>query len=536
MDKGMLEIISARVPKINPDIARGIATIQVPQSEEYIDRDLRASSEQFPEGLEYVGYEICTTDEEVRELMKPRGEKIYVELSRTDMYLVKYKFKYNGVEIEPRPVYLPYVLEAGIMHIRGTPYSVSPVIADVALSVTEDGLFAPLSMAKVQFMRLPNHINVNGDALNTSVAHSNLYRRSSKSKAVKLGKKARSSTLIHYMLCKYGFTQLFEQFFNAHGLVVGYPDKVHQMAYPPEQFAIVNTATAPGFPPPGNRDKNYRPSDIRVAVPIHQMGRADVADALGGFFYVVDQFPERVKPEHVENPRLWQRLMGHVIFGDEYGEGELMGLMQDHLESLDGYVNYQSRRTLHQGNVMVDDIYQLFGYVITNMPEMILNSSTTVASMYGKRLMVVRYLLSSISYAIYKLMFRLRVQAKKKKGRLTEREVVDTMRKGLHRDLITTVTSHHSEVTPVSSPGDNMFFKITSNLVLQESTDSSRGRSGGGSLEDRSKWMHASIIEVASYAAMGKSEPTGRTKINPCLRLSPRGDVERHPEHIRLLD
>lgn len=533
MDIGLLDIIEDGTPRINDDLASGVATLQLHDAEAYVDRDLRASSEQFPPGLVYEGYKRCTFQEEYQELMRKR-DTIYIELAQSDFFMVKYLFSYHGQMLEPRFMYLPFSEEANLHRIRGTPYMLSPVLADIAISVTLEGLFVPLSLAKVQFMRLTHHFRLDGEAKTVYVAHSNLYRRSKKSKAVKLNSNSKCSTLVHYMLCTRGLQEVMADFFNCPGVVAGYAEEINAQNYPASEWAIISSAMTLGNPPVGNRNKQYIPSKLCLAVPRASL-TSTVLDALGAVFYVIDQFPERVKPDYVEHPRLWQSLMGHVLFGDEVSENERYSLVQTHLEGLDAYVNFQSRRTLHQGNVLVDDIYELFGYVIAKMPEMIINASTTVASLYDKRLMILRYLLSNISYAIYKLMFRLRVQANKKKDRLSVNDILDSMRKGLHRDLIASVTGNHTEVTPVSSPGDNKVFKITGNMVLQEDTDTSRKR-GTGSLEDPSKFLHASVVEVASYCAMSKNEPTGRNKPNMFMHTSPRHDVLRNPQHVELLD
>lgn len=533
MNKQMLDIIAGGTPPINPDIANGIAVMQVPTCEAYIDRDLRASSEQFPPGLVYVGCRRCTPMEEYR-LLHQKKEKNYVELSRSDMYLVECKFEWQGKPIESRYFYLPYVGEAGIMHIRGTPYMVSPVIGDVAVSVTRGGLFAWLGLTKVQFYRMNYHMYVDGVSFGTSVAYSNLYHQSSKSKAVKVGKNSLRPTLVHYMLCRMGLTELMTKYFGCSEIKVGYEDTINHDVLNLDDWTIVSSAGHGGWQSMARLPKDYVRTGLRIAIRREEI-TADMLDALCGVFYVIDTYSDQVKVEYVENPHTWQRLMARIIFGDNMNEGERMILLRDHLISVDGYVNYQSRRTLHQGKIMVDNIHEFFAWVVREMPFLISTAPTEVASLYGKRLMVVRYLLKDISRSIYLLMFRLRAQYNKK-GRLSEKEIRDAMRKGLLRDRITVVNVGHAEVTTVSSPGDNKIFKITSTAVLQENTDSPRGKGGGGSLNDPSKFMHVSVIEFGSYAAMGKNEPTGRGKLGTHAITNARGDLERNPKFINLLE
>lgn len=530
MNNQLLEIMGLGTPPINPDIANGIATIQVRGAEAYIDRDLRASSEQFPEGLRYLGYRRCTPMEEYK-LLHQKKEKNYVELSRSDMYLIECMFEYQGKPIESRYFYLPYVGEAGIMHIRGTPYSVSPVIGDVAVSVTRGGLFAWLGLTKVQFYRISYHMAVDTASFSTSVAYSNLYHQSSKSKAAKVGKNSLRPTLVHYMLCRMGLTEMMVKYFKCSKILVGYEDTLSSQTLDPNEWAICSSIGLGGNT---RRPAGWVNSGLRIAIPRDEI-TADMLDALTAVYYIIDTYPDQVSAEYVETPHMWQRLMGRIIFGDSMNEGERMILLREHLISIDGYVNYQSRRTLHQGKIMVEDIHEFFAWAIREMPFLISTAPTEVSSLYGKRLMIVRYLLKDISRSIYLLMFRLRAQYNKK-GRLSEKEIRDAMRKGLLRDRITVVNVGHAEVTTVSSPGDNKIFKITSTAVLQENTDSPRGKGGGGSLNDPSKFMHVSVAEFCSYCAMGKNEPTGRGKLGTHAITNSRGDLIRNDKYKPLLE
>ena len=526
----LMAIMAKGTPPINPDIANGIATIQVRTAEAYIDRDLRASSEQFPEGLSYEGLRRCTAMEEYK-LLHQKKEKNYVELSRSDMYLVEAKFSLHGRPMESRYFYLPFVGEAGIMHIRGTPYVLNPVIGDVAVSITRGGLFAWLGLTKVQFYRMNYHFFADGSTLGGSVAHSNLYHRSSKSKAAKVGKNSLRSTLVHYMLCRMGLTELMTKHFGCTEIQIGSQDDPAFNQIDRDQWMVCTSGGMGGLL---RGKQEYQHSRIYMAVPRATV-TADMIDAITGVFYVIDTYPDQATTQYVENPHMWQRLMGRIIFGDAMNEGERMILLREHLISIDGYVNYQSRRTLHQGGIMVDNIHQFFAWVVRELPFLIASAPTEVASLYGKRLMIVRYLLKDISRSIYLLMFRLRAQFNKK-GRLSEKEIRDAMRKGLLRDRITVVNVGHAEVTTVSSPGDNKIFKLTSTAVLQENTDSPKGKGGGGSLNDPSKFIHTSVIEFCSYCAMGKNEPTGRGKLGTHAITNARGDLIRNTKYTNLME
>jgi len=55
-------------------------------------------------------------------------------------------------------------------------------------------------------------------------------------------------------------------------------------------------------------------------------------------------------------------------------------------------------------------------------------------------------------------------------------------------------------------------------------------------LNDPSKRLHVSVAEVGGYSNLPKSEPSGRSRLNPCVRIDDKGVVIRNPERIEMLD
>jgi hypothetical protein len=98
------------------------------------------------------------------------------------------------------------------------------------------------------------------------------------------------------------------------------------------------------------------------------------------------------------------------------------------------------------------------------------------------------------------------------------------------------MTKNHGEVSTISSPGDNKAFKITSILVPQSGSSRLGSRKDRAVINDPSKRLHVSVAEVGGYANLPKSEPSGRSRINPHLQVDVKGVVMRNPTHAALLD
>lgn len=529
MDKKLMDYIASKIPPFNPDIANGIAFKQIADADVYVEHDLRASAEHYRADISFVELKRLSPMEEYRAL-HPRKDKNFIELSKTDTYLCEAIHEYNGKPLDPRPIAIPFARRGGLMWNQGSEYMLSPVIEDPAVSVTRGGLFVWLGMTKANFSRFGYHIYIDGADYTANVTFSFLYHTGERSRAVKPGKNTPRPTLMHYIMCKYGFTEAMKKFFDVTDIVVGTDETITQDKYDPEHWCIIRASNGNS-----HRRKEIRdPSNIRIAL-LKAQATTAALDAICSFFYVVDLFPELVFHYDVEKPVMWKRLLGIIWFTEKYPEGDRMKWIDGHMVTIEGYINYQSRNNLRQGGIEVDDFFSFLGWVVKNLPTKVSTASGDVASLYGKRLTVTRYLLKDLSRAIYTLMYALNNRYENRRGRLSEREVKDIMRKGLPRDKILEASSGHAEVSTISFPGTCMIYDITSNAVLQENTDNAPGKHGGG-VNDVSKFMHSSVIAFCSYVAMGKNEPSGRGKLGMNTALGPRGELIQDPANKPELD
>lgn len=527
MDRLFDHIHNKHTPKLNRAVCDGVAVEHMRSIEGYIDRIIRCAEEGFPEGLKYIDYERCTPQEEYNEVTRKRNNRRSFDLSRSDVYMVRYHFSFDGEELFPLFLYLPFVSDGGLIRLRGSLYSISPVLADKAISVGQNSLFIPLTRDKLTFKRLIQHYYVNGKQENTYVIWSTVYHRSERSlrNAGKPTIKMESS-LAHYLFCKYGLTRTFAQFADAE-VVVGDETTITEQTHPQSEWFICSST---GIKPRGLARGAYTGSGIRLAVRTKEWSQT-VAGLVGGFFYIVDHFPERVLPEYVDNERLWKILLGHVIFASHVSEGKLAEDIETHMISLDEYIDRMARDNLADDGVYVTNVFELFAHVIETFAVRVMASGDDIGSMYGKRLTVLRYVSEPIIRGIFGFMYRLR-SAKKP---VTKEDIQKNL-KMIPTELILSINYEHGEVKPIASPSDNKIFNITSNVVPQTSSKSGARASTKSTLVDPSKFLHASIAEVGSFSHQPKSEPTGRSKLNPCVRTEPDGLIVRDPDKISLID
>lgn len=533
MDIRLFSQIQQSVPQFNPTVCNGLATVHMDKVEHYIDSIFKCAAMGFPEGLLYLGYQRCTPTEEYNVITTRRNNnKRTIEMTRSDVYLVKYMFSYQGEELKPRYMYLPFVGDAGMIKILGSTFNISPVLADRLISVGVDSLFIPLNRDRLTFKRLIHPFCIDGVREMAYVVWGKIHHPPKRrNKDISLRKMvSMNATPVHYLFCKYGLTETFRRFFDADVVVID--GEVDTSIYPSNEWRVCSTTA---LKPRGVRNKFHVPTTLKILVRSKHFN-ITVSSVVAAFFYLADHFSDRIRVDEIDDTTLWRSLMGHIELDPGTSEGKMLIGIDAHLESLDDYIDGMVREWLREDGVMVNDIYELFVYIIETMPEKIAQSDSSVASLYDKKLTVLRYVLLDIISSIFKMMFEMRKKSKNRTKVLTRKDIIDIMQMYIKPELIFRLNRNHAEVSNISSPTDNKLFKITNNVVLQAS---STGKSKAGNkpiMSNPSMVLHASLAEVGSLCNMSKSEPTGRNRLNPYVRLSPDGSILRDPKKKELLD
>jgi len=535
LDKELARLVDEDTPDLNYDTARGLATSHMKHMETYLDKVFQVASRDFPEGVTYLGCSRCTPEQEYSEAtkrrntvrgLKKRTKSIY-ETARSDLYLMKYKFAFNGKPLPDKLIYLPFVGDAGTIYISGSRFNISPVLSDRVISIDTRSVFVRLIRDKFTFERLNYSYDTNEKREIVQVVHSRIYHTSSNNKA-KPSVPA-LTTAVHYLFCKYGLTETFKNFLGFEPIVV---EKIVRSEWPDDQWVICDSRK---IKPRCFNKFDYTPTNLSLVIPKHHYTN-EVKSYVAAFFYVLDHFPMWISKQHIDHPRQWMLALGHMLFPAHTNHGRLYDDVSNHIESLDEYIDPIMRSKLEEIDIHVSDMYEFLAYIVRTINDMLVNYRDSVKSLYNKELSVVYHIAYDITSALFKAHFKLKSQAKKG---LTERDVDNILSTHLKPGLIYGITKKSGVVSSNSYSGDNMAFKITSPLVSQSNSSNRMTRSKNSdraAIHDPSKKMHVSIAEVASYSGMPKSEPTGRGKINHHCRTDHKGVIVRNPKFVKLLD
>ena len=542
-----VEHVKKNIPLLNPVIMNGLSQEEAKHSLAHVDSIFKEMAKTFPPYLKYDGSERATPEEEYFIATQYKSSSRKYDIARTDSYYCKYKFTLVTPEGEKQVVRylaLPIIGEANSIHINDTKYVYSPVLADRVISVTAKSVFLKLVRAKLTFFKHQTYFLENGQRTLVHTIHAMAYNHKDPSQ-FSSSKISMKTCLVHYLMCKYGLTKMFEKYANVTP-VVKLKRNINPDDYPVEDWVICQTAS---FSKPSSLKTNYyRPTELVIMFPREKY--TPMAQKLAcGVFYVADHFPdeERINEETIDETITWQVMLGEAIWATGIHVGRLTEEIKRHMSSLEEYIDDLVKIKLAKDKIFVDDLFDLYALIIDKFLIWHLEKAEDTNNLYNKELIVLDYLLEDIQHQIVKFYFKVTEAAKNGKV-MTLKELEDILSKEIKLNTVFALKkAEHGEAFIAESSGDNKIFKITQVITQQEKTNKLVSkRSEIVSNDDPSLKSHVSVAYVGAYSAISKADPTGQNRINGYVLISGNSNldeagfrgrfIERNPKLDPVLD
>lgn len=517
-----------KITHLNPMLADGYSTRVLEHAAAHIDAYTRCGLPTL-EGtdLEYVGIVQATPEEMYNELVKKTSTRPpTLDVSRSDLYMVKMHWRFHGADIY-HPIFLIFSKD-NITYLRGSAFGIFPVLIDRSFSIGANELFFPFTRARVTMYKVQHERLMNGNELvSDSVVYSTIYNRSKDSlrkQGTPLWKV--KSTLAHYLFCIKGVAGAFKHYANV-DIMIGDSSSINSSTLNMEEWCYFESANVK--PTDFGRFRDYYKPDIRVAVRKEEL-TPGVDGLINGLFYIADNFPEMVKIDYIgteHETTMWTQIMGNIIFPTDVNPGKLLEDMAPHFESLNDYVDAETLIKLQSDNIYCQNFYELCYYVIDNFDNMIMDGIGKVSSMYDKKIEVLKYVLTPITSGIFKFIFNI----KKGKGTLTPKTVSERLSKFVRPKEIYSINHGHGEITSAAglTSSDCKAFRCTSALIAQTSSSGPKSKSKM-SLSDPTQHLDVSFAELGQFAAITKSDPSGKGFVNLTAKVDPKGHLLRDPK------
>lgn len=530
MELEFSNLLKKHTPETNPLVMNGIATTVMGDLESYIDLIFRSVANSFPAGLTYDGYERCTYKEEYAEVVRIRNNRQCFDFAPSSVYMMKYKFSYNGVPLPDRFMYLPFVEDAGIMKLSGTTYHVVPVLSDKVISPGSNSIFIRLIRDKITFYRLYHSCRVDDHPVTSHVVHAPIYRQKQGNK-VPITTKAKTC-LMHYLLGKYGFTEAARRYLGFVP-IVGH-EEIDIENYPRDQYVICQTT---GVKPKSFIGAYYNPTTIRLAIPIEHWNKKTLSFVMG-FYYTLDHFPERFKrTTDLELTYVWQILIGHIVYSGLYGEGRLAERISNHYMSLDDYLDPVAQIKLSEIGHHVGNFYDLLSLLNMEFDSLILDNANSAQCMYGKNLEVLYHMAFPMTSALINVNYLLQRQATRSSNPLSAQDIIKAFNKKFKPGAVYDLTGGRVILEVVAYSGDHKYPKITSHMVAQEARPGGQRGARTRLVVGEAQRLDMSMIEAGSILFLSKANPTPTQRINPFINLDPQTmSIVPNPEFVQILE
>lgn len=517
MDLSFREMCQAFTPKMTPEIMKGYICHEMKDMETRVDSVLRKAFHGMFEGaLTYHGFDRCTTQEEFDFTTRPKNTRRTFELAQSDIYLIRIKLRYRvGEVVNQLPdvyMWLPFESPGGLIHIGGPLFQLIPVVSDKVISPEEKHLFVRLEQYKMKFYCDESYtIVVNNDRVFGKVSWSNIYKQKAGKK--KMTSSRANSTLVHYLLARMGFTQMF-QTYAGFVPVVGTEKDITEANFNPEAWLIVQTAYDKVRPPTWSGGGLYQPTNIRLAIPRQHWNDA-THSLVNGLYYVIDNFPSQCSLAGLDDPDTWKLTLGYILFSNAYTAGRILSLVEEHFLSSDTYMDDISIIKLKEKGFIVNNFSDLLGLIATRYDELYKDGGSN-QQVYGKYLDTLREVLYPITLAIFTTKYALMKQAVK--GIPQFGVIKDIFVRKFKPGPIFKLTSKGIVAEAVSYSGDHMYLKLTSRLSQQESTPGTRSSKGSKTLNEN-HYLNTSMMMVGSILFLSKKKPVPLSHANPFMKI-----------------
>ncbi|QXN70464.1 putative RNA polymerase beta subunit [Bacillus phage vB_BspM_AgentSmith] len=521
--QSLASFIKERTPKFNKQLVEGLCYHRLKDAISYIDQFIRYSCEQKTDtNLRYLGFKEVTPQEELKFLFN-KSNRVTYDIARNDIYLVKFIFQYGEEEeIRESYFYMPFLEKGNSMHMSGNKFLISPVLADKVISIGEQIIFINILTAKYSFNRLHHNVSVDGAFRRVPLVLGELYKNQVK----KLQDTTKAKpTIMHYLLANYGYTKTMQ-------MLLGFvPTPVYDYTGS-DKVVIAST----GLKPRGYiKDASiYEPTKIKFLID-HSQYNEEVLYCIGNLYYVLDNFPDRISIEELDNTTIWRWLLSEIIHTGLHSLSYLNEKINAHFNDLSSDFDIVTRKKLKDIDVDVTNLIELLLVIFKNFNSWMLTSNDR--NLYhSKTYEVESYVLSYLTSRITRAVLDINKEEMRTQGGLLESKTVDKIfKKYFGLRSVFGIRKETTFVSTVNYSGDHLYFKRTSIVSEQESDFVNVGVKETNTSER--KKIVASMATIGSILGLSKKNPTPLIHLNPYCNIDYNsGTVLPHPQYDNIIE
>ena len=512
----MFKAFADTKPRVNPLLIEGFGSHEVKTLDLYLANYLKGLSAHWPKQCKFLGCRVATPEETFNK--SGEANKKTVEVTRSTMTTIVFKFQLGEDEVIERPTTIPYLLPNSEYLMNSARWFVAPVIADSILTVSKD-VFVRLETSRLTFLNDQFEYVCNGNFENSSITHGKIHNGAATSNGTRA-----KHTIVHYLLAKYGFAETFNKYVG-HVPIYGNSLEITPEKYPVEEWCICKNTR---YVAPVSKAGGFTPSDIVFAIP-----RSQYSDAMKVFIantlYIVSLFND-ITPEIFESLNTWRATLGVVVFGKGSAPLRLVQNISAHISSIDVYLDPVSKLRLEKIGIYCENFYDLLATVAINYQSWLYSGNKDMYERYGKSISTLRWVALPWIQAFNRLTMDLRQL--ELRGRVINFSIFQQLlRRHINVKLIYDLTKTHGEFIGVQFSGDMGLHGYSVTCTPQREVHKKSG-GGKGRINPNSPEFAYNPSCMVTFNSMGmsKAKPFGDTRLNPFIKTKD-GCIEK-PMHL----
>lgn len=500
----MVRSVAKVSPQFNDYALRGFIKKEINNSHEFPALVFREGFKLTTSAdIELVDYEILPPEDQVRfELSSEtnRNNRIArIPLTMTHMRLVRYRIRFADRYIYSH-LYMPYMYE-DMLYMRDKRSMIRKVILEKTFSRVsdhnKDGITVSPIRVNIPFYRRHTFkaiSYVSDEVYNHFIITAGLFHGPRKKK------KICDTTILHYMLARFGFSETLKRFgLNDHD--VKFVEKISNDTDHYDYFAA-NKTDKKGYEDPG----------LFLKVSRVLLGEDLARKFIVNLLFVIHHslYIQTLDNVYTNKGSIWRVILGSITF-DEEDPFKAQSNAETNLRSADSFIDPITKERFDYYGIPINDTYDLLVYIFLNIDEYVVQNVSQ--NLYNTRIDVRNGLLvNTIARAIFTN--KLYVLARKSNIKEIDAKRAIKLSPMLFKQSISgRVDDDKDYVAPPSIVGDNFLLAGGLNKIRM-----------GGKPEHR---LHPSMLVVESVGVYA-GKTIGKTGyINPFVPTDPYGTIVR---------
>lgn len=261
----------------------------------------------------------------------------------------------------------------------------------------------------------------------------------------------------------------------------------------------------------------------------------DVLYVVGNLFYIIDNFPDTISIDELDNTVIWKRLLGEIIHSGNHGLAYLSEKINAHFNDLNSSFDTITIGKLRDIGVDSNNLIGLLGVIFKQFNNWIMNAE--VRSLYhNKTYEIESFILSHLTSRITRIVLDINKEELRINNEKLDSKIVDKIfKKYFVTRAIFSLKKDKQYVTSIEYSGDHLYPKNTA-MVVQQESDFVNVNNADVNTSEKKKIV-ASMATVGSILGLSKKNPVPVVRLNPYVNIDQAtGSVLPHPVFNNIIE